>query len=98
MSLLGMCLFNVLPTILSGDDTLHFAKLYEQHLNIFFSQRFNLIKNLSKCLGKEIVGSLAEMSFLMYNRVLPLLAFLSNVIGEATWRGTWRGHMERHIP
>ena len=77
-----MCLFTVLPKI--RDDTLHFAELSEQHLNIFFSQRFNLIKNLSKCLGKEIVRSLAEISSLMYNRVLPLLTFLSNVIGEAT--------------
>lgn len=95
MSLLDMYLFNVLPTILSGDDTLHFAKLYEQHLNIFFSQRFNLIKNLSKCLGKEIVGSLAEISFLMYTEFFLFLRFCQTLLerphGEAHGEATSRG-------
>ena len=59
------------------------AGLYEQHISLFFLQRFNSKKNLSKSLGKEVVSNLAGISFHMYKRISSPLPFLSNIIGAA---------------
>ena len=57
--------------------------LYEQHISLFFLQRFNSKKNPSKSLGKEVVSNLAGISFHMYKRISSPLPFLSNIIGAA---------------
>ena len=57
--------------------------LYEQHISLFFLQRFNSKKTPSKSLGKEVVSNLAGISFHMYKRISSPLPFLSNIIGAA---------------
>ena len=59
------------------------AGLYEQHISLFFLQRFNSKKTPSKSLGKEVVSNLAGISFHMYKRISSPLPFLSNIIGAA---------------
>ena len=57
------------------------AGLYEQHISMSFLRRFDLTKDPSKSLGKEIVSNLAGISSRMYKRIPPPLQFLSNLIG-----------------
>ena len=78
-----MKLSNDLLTILRLEDILLLAGLYEQHVSLFFLQRFNSTKNPSKYLGKEVVSNLARISSHMYTRIPSPQPFLSNLIGAA---------------
>ena len=78
-----MKLSNDVLTILRLEDMLLLARLYEQHVSLFFLQRFNSTKNPSKSLGKEVVSNLAGISSHMYTRIPSPIPFLPNLIGAA---------------
>ena len=85
-----MKLSNDVLTILRLEDMLLLARLYEQHVSLFFLQRFNSTKNPSKSLDKEVVSNLAGISSHMYTRIPSPLPFLSNLIGaEHPSIGNW---------